>query len=102
MKKSNLLLFDANVVIELFRQGILDKVIESYDVHLSKTVTDEAHFYETPEGERHDFDLTHPIHDARGRCGATRCSARRYGKKWAFWKMTECFSRICGLQLSLT
>ncbi len=57
-KKFRLLLLDANVVIELFRQSIWDQVIDRCDVYLSRTVAEiEAHFYETEDGERHDFDL---------------------------------------------
>lgn len=52
------LLLDANVVIELFRQGLWDRILECCDVHLSRTVaTTEAHFYEDDDGLRHDFDL---------------------------------------------
>ncbi|MFO8012169.1 MAG: hypothetical protein R6X20_02575 [Phycisphaerae bacterium] len=58
MKKFHLLLLDANIVIELFRQGIWDRVVEVCDVHLSRTVAEnEAHFYEDDTGERQDFDL---------------------------------------------
>jgi len=57
-KKSRLLLLDANVVIELFRQGIWDRLLECCDVHLSRTIaTTEAHFYEDNQGQRQDFDL---------------------------------------------
>jgi hypothetical protein len=57
MKKFRLLLLDANVVIELFRQGIWTKLIEVCDVHLSRTVVGEAHFFADDDGNRHDFDL---------------------------------------------
>ncbi len=58
MKKFRLLLLDANVVIELFRQGIWDRLIEACDVHLARTVVStEAHFYEDNQGVRIDFDL---------------------------------------------
>jgi hypothetical protein len=58
MKKFKLLLLDANVVIELFRLGIWDEVIERCDVHLARTVAeDEAHFFAADDGQRHDFDL---------------------------------------------
>jgi len=57
-KRFKLFLLDANVVIELFRQGIWDTVVEKCDVYLSRTVAEiEAHFYETDDGRRHDFDL---------------------------------------------
>ncbi len=58
MKKFRLLLLDANVVFELFRHGIWDRLLEACDVHLAKTVvTTEAHFYQDDQGLRHDFDL---------------------------------------------
>lgn len=57
-KKFPLLLLDANVVIELFRLGLWDKVLECCDVHLSRTIVQrEAHFFKDSEGSRHDFDL---------------------------------------------
>ncbi len=58
MKKSRLLLFDANVVILLFKLGIWEQVIARCDVLLSRTVAQiEADYYETDEGERRDIDL---------------------------------------------
>jgi hypothetical protein len=58
MKKFRLLLLDANVVIEVFRQGIWDRLIEACDVHLAQTiVSDQAHFYKDDQGTRTDFDL---------------------------------------------
>jgi len=57
-KKFRLLLLDANIVIELFRQGIWERLIEVCDVHLAGTiVSSEAHFYEDDQGVRVDFDL---------------------------------------------
>jgi hypothetical protein len=58
MKRSRLVLLDANVVIELFRLGIWDEVVARCDVHLARTVVeDEAHFFVADDGQRHDFDL---------------------------------------------
>ena len=66
MKKFSLLLLDANVVIHLFKVGIWEAVIAQCDVYLSRTVAEqEAHFYETDEGERHDFDLAPYVSDSR-------------------------------------
>lgn len=57
-KKFNLLLLDANVVIQLFELGIWDQLIENTEVHLAKTIVDkEAHFYEDDRGNRHDCAL---------------------------------------------
>ena len=57
MKKFRLLLLDANIIIELFRLGIWEKVIEKCTVSLARSVTNEAHFFEDEEEQRHDFDL---------------------------------------------
>ena len=66
MKKFRLLLLDANIVIELFRQGIWDQLIRTCDVHLARTVAEvEAHFYMDQDGERRDFDLREYAQDAR-------------------------------------
>lgn len=57
-KKFRLLLLDANVVIEAFRMGIWDQLVDRCDIHLARTVVDkEAHFYEDDSGDRHHFDL---------------------------------------------
>lgn len=46
MKKFRLLLLDADVVIELFRLGLWDGIVERCDVHLARIVVeDEAQFY---------------------------------------------------------
>ena len=59
VKKFSLLLLDANTVIKLFQLDLWDKLVESCDVHLSRTiVTTEAHFFEDEQGERQDFDLS--------------------------------------------
>jgi len=58
MKKSRLLLFDANVVILLFRLGIWEPVVGRCEILLSRTVAEtEADFYVTDDGERHEIDL---------------------------------------------
>ena len=57
-KKFRLLLFDANIVIKLFEMDLWDRLLEYCDVHLSRTIAGEAHFFEDNEGERHDFDLS--------------------------------------------
>lgn len=66
MKRFRWLLLDANVVIELFRQGIWDRVVGLCDISLSRTVAEqEAHFFEDDEGERRDFDLRPYAEDGR-------------------------------------
>ena len=58
MKKFRLLLLDANVVIELFKLGIWEKLIDVCDIHLSKIIVEqEAHFYLDDDKERQNFDL---------------------------------------------
>ena len=58
MKKFRLLLLDANVVIEISRQGLWDQTIARCDIHLARTVLDEAQFYDDDQGGRHYIDLT--------------------------------------------
>jgi len=66
MKKFRLLLLDANIVIEIFRQGIWDKLVDSCDIHLSRTVAqDEAQYYEDEQGDKHYFDLSKDITEGR-------------------------------------
>ena len=57
MKRFKLLLLDANVVITLFEEGIWEAVCQECDVHLARTVLDEAQFYEDDEDCRHEIDL---------------------------------------------
>lgn len=61
MKKFSLLLLDANVVIEIFRQGLWDQVAARCDIRLSRTVLDESQFYDDDQGERHYIDLASHI-----------------------------------------
>lgn len=57
-KKFRLLLLDANVVIEAFRMGFWDNLVERCDIYLARTIVEtEAHFYEDDDGVRHDFEL---------------------------------------------
>ena len=58
MKRLSLLLLDANVVIYLFELGIWDRVLSFCDIHLARTVFDEAQFYEDDQGGKHPFDLS--------------------------------------------
>lgn len=58
MKRLSLLLLDANVVIYLFELGIWEKVVSLCDIHLARTVIDEARFYEDDQGVTHPFDLS--------------------------------------------
>ena len=57
MKRWSSLLLDANVIIELFKQGIWDRVVAECDIYAAETVVGEAHFFEDDAGVRHDFDL---------------------------------------------
>lgn len=61
MKKFRLLLLDANVVIEISRHCLWDRVVLQCEVHLSRTVVSEAQFYLNANGERCEIDLTHHI-----------------------------------------
>ena len=57
MKKFRLLLLDANVVIEISRQGLWDQMTAKCEIHLAQTVLDEAQFYDDDQGGRHYIDL---------------------------------------------
>ena len=57
MKKFNLLLLDANVVIYLFKLHIWNDFIKRCDVQLARSVIKEARFYEDDDGEQQHFDL---------------------------------------------
>ncbi len=63
MKKFRLLLLDANVVIEISRQGLWDQMTARCDIHLAQTVVDEAQFYDDNQGDRHYIDLRSYITD---------------------------------------
>lgn len=64
MKKFRLLLLDANVVIELFRHSIWDKLIDACDIHLSRTVAqNEAQFYIDEHGSKQYFNLEQDINE---------------------------------------
>lgn len=58
MKKFRLLLLDANVVIEISRHGLWDQIIARCDIHLARTVVDEAHFFVDDKGDRQIIDLS--------------------------------------------
>lgn len=57
MKRLSFLLLDANVVIYLFEHQLWERLVDTCDIHLARTVVDEAHFYEDDQGVRHDFDV---------------------------------------------
>jgi hypothetical protein len=58
VKKFRLLLLDANIVIEISRHGLWDQIIARCDIHLARTVVDEAHFYPDANGDQQPIDLT--------------------------------------------
>lgn len=58
MKKFRLLLLDANIVIEISRHGLWDQIVARCDVHLARTVIEEAHFFLDANGDRQAIDLT--------------------------------------------
>jgi len=58
MKRFRLLLLDAGIVIELFRQNLWNRLTAVCDIHLSRTVAElEAQFYEDDFGDKQYFDL---------------------------------------------
>ena len=58
MKKYQLLLLDANVVIYLFEEGVWDKLLEKCDVHLERTIVQQSAWYDDHNGNRHNIDLS--------------------------------------------
>lgn len=60
MKKSRLLLLDANVVLEISQHGLWVSLTAKHEIHLSQTVLDESQFYDDETG-RHYIDLSHFI-----------------------------------------
>lgn len=58
MKKFRLLLLDANIVIEISKRRLWEGVLSQCEVHLSRTVVDEAAFYTDDNGDRCEIDLT--------------------------------------------
>jgi len=65
VKKSKLFLLDANVVIYLFELGIWNAFVERCDVHLARTVVDEAAFYQDADGNRFEIELDSDIEAGR-------------------------------------
>lgn len=58
MKKFRLLLLDANIVIEISRHSLWDRIIAACEVHLAQTVVNEARFFDDDNGARQEIDLT--------------------------------------------
>ena len=58
MKKFRLLLLDANVVIEIFSHGLWDQIIARCEIHLARTVIEEARFFLGADGVQQPIDLT--------------------------------------------
>ncbi len=57
MTRSRLVLLDANVVIELFRLGIWQQIVDRCEVVLAETVVEECQFYDTDDGRQYiDWD----------------------------------------------
>lgn len=54
---SKLLLLDTGIVLELFRLGLWEVVLERYEVHISEMIVTETKFYENDQGEHISIDL---------------------------------------------
>lgn len=50
-KKFPFLLFDANIVLELFRQSLWEAVVNTCDVWLGETVVQESRYFENDRGD---------------------------------------------------
>lgn len=69
MPRLRLLLFDANIVIELHKIVLWEKVIGLCDVTLTKTVAeDESEFWEDDFEEKHYFNLQEEIDSGKINC----------------------------------
>lgn len=58
MPRLHLLLVDAVVVIHLHELGLWEPVLKLCDVHLSRGIIDEAHFYTDEYGVSHTIELS--------------------------------------------
>jgi hypothetical protein len=65
MKKSKLVLLDAGIVLELFSLGLWDRIIDRYEVVLSKIVAGEVRYYKDENLDRHGIDLAPFASDKR-------------------------------------
>ena len=68
MQKFRLLLLDANIVIELHKLGLWEKVVREYSATLTSTVVDEAKYWEEEEKRQHPFDLAQDIEKGKIAC----------------------------------
>jgi len=57
VKKLRLLLLDANVVIEISRHALWDPVVDRCEIHLARTVIDEAVYFLDDDGFQRGIDL---------------------------------------------
>ena len=61
-----LVLLDADVIIELFRQGIWDALVSKIQVFVTPTVVKEVTFYpDSASGQRRRVDLKSYVKDSR-------------------------------------
>jgi predicted nucleic acid-binding protein len=64
--KSNLVILDANVIIEAFRGDFWNSLISRYKIHISSIVLhSEVYHYEDKEGQKIPIDLTTYIQSGR-------------------------------------
>ena len=64
-KRLSFLLLDANIIIELWRLGLWNKLIELCDTHVGKTVVGEADFFLDASGNHVAIDLSADIASQR-------------------------------------
>jgi len=57
MPKFQLLLLDAGIVMELFRLGLWDKLVQLCNITLSEVVVDESKYWEDDQEVHHPIDL---------------------------------------------
>jgi hypothetical protein len=64
-KRLSFLLLDANIIIELWRLGLWNKLVELCDIHVGKTVVGEADFFLDASGNHVAIDLSADIASQR-------------------------------------
>ena len=65
MSRLRLLILDANIIIHLQRAEIWSQFLDRCEVIVSRTVLDEAHFYEDDHGQRLQIDLNPDIQSGK-------------------------------------
>ncbi len=68
MPKPKLLLLDANIIILAHELGVWGQLVEKCSITITKTVYEEALFWDDADGERHDITLGPGIENGKINC----------------------------------